>query len=85
MLTFKFRRLPARYGAVLMPFLLSILMSGVVSFIATLKAVGMEDGLVALWLGAWQMSWLIAFPTLLLVLPLVRRIVAILVEPAPPA
>jgi hypothetical protein len=31
---------------------------------------------------AWGLSWLIAFPVLLLILPLVRRIVAALVEPA---
>jgi hypothetical protein len=84
MLSLKPRRLPARYSAVLMPFLLSILMSGIVSFIATLKTVGLAGELVALWLGAWRVSWLIAFPALLLVLPIVRRIVAILVEPVPP-
>lgn len=84
MLNMKIRRLPARYGAVLMPLILSILMSGIVSFIATLNTVGFHYGIVGLWLGAWEVSWLIAFPTLLLVLPLVRRIVALLVEPAPP-
>jgi hypothetical protein len=85
MLTFKLRRLPARYAGLLMPFLLSLLMSGIVSFIATLKTAGIQDGLVMLWLGAWEVSWLIAFPTLLLILPLVRRIVSLLVEPASPS
>ena len=76
-----FKRLPARYGALLMPLTLSLLMSGVVSFIATLKSVGVVSNLADLWLGAWQVSFLIAFPTLLVVLPLVRRIVSLLVEP----
>src|SRR5665648_512544 len=80
----KFKRLPARYGALLLPLTLSLLMSGVVSFIATLKSVGMVSNIAGLWLGAWQVSFLIAFPTLLVVLPLVRRIVALLVEPAGP-
>ncbi|WP_225884686.1 DUF2798 domain-containing protein [Halomonas elongata] len=31
---------------------------------------------------AWLISWLVAFPSLLLVLPLVRRIVAALVRQA---
>ena len=82
--TFKLRRLPARYGALLMPFILSLLMSAIVSFIATVKNVGITDGLMLRWLEAWEISWLIAFPTLLVVLPLVRRIVGLLVEPAPP-
>jgi hypothetical protein len=33
-------------------------------------------------MSAWVISWLIAFPTLLLVLPVVRKITAILVQPA---
>jgi hypothetical protein len=33
---------------------------------------------------AWFLSWLVAFPTLLLVLPVVRRIVGLVVQqPAP--
>ncbi len=83
MLRVRLRRLPRRYASVLLPLLLSILMSGIVSFIATLNTAGFHDGLVALWLGAWRLSWLIAFPTLLLVLPLVRRIVSLLVEAGP--
>lgn len=36
----------------------------------------------AAWMGAWGVSWLVAFPALLLLLPVVRRIVALVVEPA---
>lgn len=66
-----------------MPFILSVLMSAIVSFIATLKNIGMPPDFIGIWLGAWQISWLIAFPSLLLVLPVVRRIVGLLVEPPP--
>jgi hypothetical protein len=79
----KLRRLPARYAGILMPLILSIFMSAIVSFIATLKTAGLHAGLMTLWLGAWSLSWLIAFPTLLLVLPVVRWIVTMLVEPPP--
>ncbi len=81
----KLKRLPARYNGIIMPLILSIFMSGIVSFIATVKSVGFVDNLVGLWLGAWQISWLIAFPTLLVLLPIVRRLVALIVEPAGPA
>jgi hypothetical protein len=33
-------------------------------------------------MGAWGLSWIVAFPTLLLVLPLVRRATRALVESA---
>jgi hypothetical protein len=33
-------------------------------------------------MSAWMASWMFAFPTLLVVLPIVRRIVGVLVQPA---
>jgi hypothetical protein len=78
-----FRRLPARYGAVVMPLILSVLMTFVVSGIATLKALGPSPQMLAVWPVSWGLSWLVAFPTLLVILPLVRRMVALVV--APPA
>jgi hypothetical protein len=77
------RRLPARYGTVVLPFLLSIVMTFVVSAIATLRALGPSPDFLATWPVAWGLSWLVAFPTLLLILPLVRRLMALIV--APPA
>jgi len=76
-------RLPARYAGVAMPFFLSVLMTFVVSGISTLKALGLTAEFLQTWPGAWALSWIVAFPTLLVVLPLVRRLVALVV--APPA
>lgn len=76
---FRFRKLPARYASIIMPLVLSIFMTCVVSAIATLRSVGLVDGVQWLWLQNWALSWFVAFPTLLLVLPLVRRVVALLV------
>lgn len=76
-----FQRLPARHGAVLMPLILSGVMTFVVSAISTVKALGFTPAALQSWPGAWGVSWLVAFPTLLLVLPLVRRMVAALLLP----
>ncbi|TIS62582.1 MAG: DUF2798 domain-containing protein [Mesorhizobium sp.] len=76
------RKLPARYASVVSPLVLSLLMTFIVSFISTLKSLGLHHDLPAIWLTAWGLSWLVAFPTLLLVLPVVRRIVGWLCEPA---
>lgn len=56
-------------------------MSFVVSGIATLKAIGPADGFVPVWMSAWAVSWAVAFPTLLLVLPFVRKLVSLIVRP----
>ncbi len=73
--------MPARYAPFLFGFILSGLMSGMVSAIATLRNAGWVDGLSGLWLNAWIMSWLIAFPVVLVVAPLTRRLVGTLVHP----
>ena len=77
---FGLRKLPARYTGIVMPLLLSIFMSGVVSFVSTLHGVGMAHGLLHTWLGAWGWSWMIAFPTVLVVLPAARRLTHLIVE-----
>lgn len=75
-----FRKLPPRSAAVVLPLILSILMTAIVSLISTLNGVGLAPGFVELWLCAWGLSWLVAFPVLLFVLPVVRRATASIVH-----
>ena len=75
-----FRKLPALYAVIVLPLLLSCIMTCLISGISTLRGVGFAPGVLQLWLGSWGLSWLIAFPTLLAVLPLVRRLTAAVVE-----
>jgi hypothetical protein len=75
------KKLPANYASFVMPFVLSIMMTFVVSLIATAKNLGLgHPDLAPNWMSAWGISWLIAFPVLLLILPLVRKIVAFACE-----
>ena len=74
--------LPARYASALFGFILSGLMSLLVSAISTLRAAGPGADWLALWIGAWLTAWVIAFPVVLVVAPLTRRIVQRLVRPA---
>ena len=76
-------KLPARYAAIVLPFCLSLLMTFVISGVSTLMSLGPTRAFVATWPAAWAMSWIVAFPTLIMVLPLVRRIVALVVESPP--
>ena len=76
-----FRRLPARYAGIITPLVLSLFMSSVVSAIATARSLGFSPAFLATWLTAWGLSWVIGFPTLLLAMPLVKRVVLLIVEP----
>lgn len=73
--------IPARFAPVLFGFFLSGLMSALVSGITTFRAVGMADGVAGLWLGNWLSSWAVAFPAVLVVAPLARRLVVRLTTP----
>ena len=74
------RKIPARYAGLVMPFLLSVFMTCVVSAISILRSTGFSSQFLHLWPGAWLLSWAVAFPVLLLVLPVVRRLTVILTE-----
>ena len=75
------RRLPPRYNAIAIPLLLSLLMTCIVSGIATVNSIGLAADILEKWMRAWGLSWVVAFPIMLFVLPVVRRIVAVFVEP----
>jgi uncharacterized membrane protein YphA (DoxX/SURF4 family) len=73
--------IPARYAQILFGFILSGLMSLLVSAIATARAIGLEPAFVTAWLASWLSSWAVAFPAVLIVAPVTRRLVAALTTP----
>ncbi len=75
------RRLPPRWAPVVFGFLLSGMMTLIVSGISTARVQGSAFE-VATWLTSWIGSWVVAFPIVLFVAPLVRRLVARVVRPA---
>jgi hypothetical protein len=77
------RRLPRRYGSVVMSVTLSMSMSAVVSFIVTMKNVGPSLDMPGIWFAAWQVSCAVAVPARFVVAPLVNRFVGALMEPDP--
>ena len=70
---------PAKYTQLTFGFFLSIFMSCVVSGVSVLNTTGWVDGFLNMWMTAWFKSWIVAFPTVLVVAPLTRRLVGKLV------
>jgi hypothetical protein len=68
--------IPARFAPIVFGFILSGLMSCIVSGIATLRAIGLPPEFMFKWMTSWGFSWAVAFPTVLVVAPMTRRIVA---------
>jgi hypothetical protein len=80
----RLRKLPARFAPLVTAFLLSLLMTCVVSLIATIRSVGLSSAALSLWPGNWAMSWLVAFPLILVVMPVVKRLSSALLDPPVP-
>jgi hypothetical protein len=66
--------IPKRLEPVAFAFLLSGIQTFVITGISTALAVGFSSELPALWVKAYFSSWIIAFPGVLVVAPLVKRI-----------
>ena len=73
-------KLPAKWALIIIPFILSFLMSGIISFINMLRTLGWIEGFISLWLHNWMISWAFAFPIVLLLLPFVRKLTGLLVD-----
>ena len=74
-------KIPAKYTWLVMPAILALLMTFVVSGISTLRAIGLAPDFLAKWMGSWLLSYVVAYPTLLVVMPVVRRIVGAIMAP----
>lgn len=64
-----------RHASRLLAFFTSLFMSFLMSGVVTAINVGLPGNFVALWLHAFVMAFAISFPTILLVLPVAKRLV----------
>ena len=68
-------RIPVRFAPIVFGALLSAIMVCVVSGFVLMTTQGLHSGLAAQWLRSCVTTWPIAFPTVTLIAPWVRRIV----------
>lgn len=68
-------RIPTRYAPILFSALLSAIMVAIVSAFVLVVAQGLHAGLPSQWLRSCITTWPVAFPTVAIVAPWVRRIV----------
>lgn len=67
--------IPKKFAHALFGLILSSLMSFLVSGISTYRAVGANEHFIGLWASAWLTAWSVAFPVVLVLAPLTRRLV----------
>jgi hypothetical protein len=72
--------IPKRFTNLVFSLFMSFIMSGMMSCIVTFINVGAVENFLFIWLKAWSMAFIIAFPILLLLTPMVKRLVSLVVE-----
>ncbi|OUR69513.1 hypothetical protein A9Q76_09385 [Arcobacter sp. 31_11_sub10_T18] len=68
-----------KYEALVFALVMGAFMSGFMSLVITYINLGLVDNFREMWLGAYWKAFVIAFPTILVVIPQVRKVVGVLV------
>lgn len=68
-------RVPNRFAPILFGALLSAIMVGIVSAVVLALNTGVQNGFLWQWLRSCVTTWPVAFPTVTVVAPWVRRVV----------
>lgn len=68
-------RIPNRFAPILFSALLSVVMVGIVSAVVLAANQGLHHGFLWQWFKSFATTWPVAFPTLAVVAPCVRRLV----------
>lgn len=76
----KDHRFPAKQKRIVFSFFLSCMMSFLVSGIATIQTLGRSPDFVHSWFKAWLCSWVVAFPIVIVVAPLVEGLLPFFVK-----
>jgi hypothetical protein len=76
--------LSAKYRGIVFALCMSLLMSGVMSLVITILNLGLSPRVALPWLRAWLFSFVIAFPTIVLVSPAVNALVGCIVADEKP-
>jgi hypothetical protein len=76
------QKLHPRFGRIIVPFLLTFMMTFIISGMSTFIAIGVNAASLKVWPLAWFASWLVAFPAALFVLPLAQWLTSFVVRKA---
>ena len=71
-----------KYQPIIFAFLMALLMSCLMSLVITVHNIGFVPNILWIWLNAWAFAFVVAFPAVMVVAPIVRTLVTKLVRAA---
>ncbi len=59
---------------------MALLMSCIMSFVISVFNVGFVANIVNIWLKAWSFAFIVAFPTIFIISPVVQKLVSLVLQ-----
>ena len=72
-------KIPKKYEGIVFAFVMSLLMALLMSGVLTIVFTGLSADFIAHWFNGFIHAWPIAFPAILIIAPIVRKIVVALI------
>ena len=69
-----------KHFKVVFSFFMALLMSGIMSFVISVFNMGLVSNIITIWLKAWSFAFIIAFPTIIMVSPIVHKLVTLVLH-----
>ena len=69
-----------KYHKIVFAFFMSLLMSCIMSFVISVCNVGFVVNIIHVWLKAWAFAFIVAFPTITIVAPIVHKLVSLVLK-----
>ena len=69
-----------KHHKIVFAFFMALLMSCIMSFVITVFNVGFVSNLGHIWLKAWAFAFIVAFPTITVVAPIVHKLVSLVLK-----
>jgi len=69
-----------KYHKIVFSFFMALFMSGIMSFVTRVLYVGLVVNIIAIWLQAWSFAFVIAFPAIIFISPIVHKLVSLVLH-----
>lgn len=69
--------IPRKHHKTVFSFFMALLMSCIMSLVISIFNVGLVTNIVTIWLKSWIFAFMVAFPTIIIVSPMVHRLVSL--------
>lgn len=72
-----------KHHKIVFAFFMALLMSCIMSFAVSIFNVGFVSNIISVWLRAWAFAFVVAFPTITVVAPMVHMLVSLVLKNEP--